>query len=102
MGTAEHDYMHSSLWTTVPLIGRMSNWRARWMETSYCRACQFGTCRTFITRECTEDGRFYGLDIKKERVVLESRHRYANSLKKTVADSKAKGKKHGSTHGLHG
>ena len=35
-------------------------------------------------------------------VVLENRHRFESSVKKKAADSKAKGKKHGSTRDLLG
>ena len=55
--------------------------------------------RTFIIWRM--DGRFYGLNFKKDMVVVETRHRYAR-FKKTPPDSMAKRKKLGSTRGLLG
>ena len=51
-------------------------------------------CSTFITCECTVDF----TDLLKEVIVLETHL----SRMKAAADSKAKGKKPGSTHGLLG
>ena len=53
-------------------------------------------CCTFIISRV--HGGFYGLDLKMEMVVLMMN----SSMKKTAADSKAKGKKLGSTNGLLG
>ena len=74
------------------------------MDTSYCRTrplkdlyvCAIAracVCRTSITRRV--HGRFYGLDLKKEMVVVENLLDTPDfvMIKKMVADSKAKGTK---------
>ena len=60
-------------------------------------------CRTFITRRV--HGRFSGLDLEKEIVVLDDKSwRSLDQLmmKKTTADSKSKGMNTGYTGDLHG
>ena len=63
--------------------------------------CCIYMCHMFITRRIHR--RFYGLNLKKEMVIKPAIDTLDSSMmNKIVADSKAKGKKPGSTHGLLG
>ena len=75
-------------------------WGGGW-KISYCRASLCVICRTFITRECTKtvmnstkgNGRL-------GKAVIDMPD--SPMMKKISADSKAKGKRKKSTHGLLG